>query len=81
MSYQTLDTSVNVATIQQEIWKKMTPARRLAISAQMSESLIHSIRHEIEQQHPEASQLEVSQLLAKRLYGEGIFNPFLEPGN
>lgn len=54
---------------QVEIWRKMTPARRLAIAFQMHQFALNAIRVTERRRHPELTPDELNWRVARRMLG------------
>jgi len=63
------DTSPEMAAIQQEIFRRMTPAARLRLALEMSESLRHVALAGLRSRRPELNEKDLSRELMRLMYG------------
>jgi DUF1365 family protein len=63
------DTSPQAAAIQQDVFRRMTPAARLRIALEMSESMRNVARAGLRRRRPELSDEELSHELMLLMYG------------
>ena len=63
------DTSVNVALIQRDVFRRMTTEKRLRLALEMSESMRNLALAGLRQRRPELSAEELSRELMRVMYG------------
>lgn len=63
------DTSPEAARIQAEVWRRMTPARRLEIAFELSAFVRELARQRIARRHPDWGEAELRDALIWELYG------------
>jgi hypothetical protein len=68
------DTDPKMAAKQIELLRAAGPARRAAIAAAMTSTVIRASRRAIQRMHPEWSELEVNLFWAEVHYGKGLAN-------
>ncbi len=63
------DTDPRAARVQIEVWRRMGPERRSRAAAELSESLMQTIREQIRAARPEWTPRQVTLALIARLHG------------
>ena len=66
------DTASAADRLRLELFRAMTPARRLALAAGWSDSLRQLLRAKIRQERPEATEAELHRAFASRWLGEEL---------
>ena len=64
-----LDTSPEAAAVQEQIFTQMTPAHRLRMAFEMSESMRNFARAGIRNRHPQWTEEQISRELLRIMYG------------
>ena len=67
------DTTPEAWRIQQQIWRRMGPERRLATALSMSDDLRRLSADGIRHRHPEYSEVQVRWALDRMLLGDALF--------
>lgn len=68
------DTTLEAARVQMEVFRRMTPARRLQLAFDMSHSLRRVVASGIRSRHPEYTEEQVAVAAAARLaLGDDLF--------
>jgi hypothetical protein len=63
------DTHPRAAEVQAEIFRRMTPAQRLRLALEMSESMRNVALAGLRNRHPELSEKELARELMRIMYG------------
>lgn len=63
------DTDPRAARVQIEVWRRMGPERRSRVAAELSESLMRTIRDQIRVARPEWTPRQVTLALIARMHG------------
>lgn len=67
------DTTLEAAKVQWDIWRRLTPDRRLQLACEMSDTLRRITASGVRSRHPEYSEDEVKLAVIRLCLGEELF--------
>lgn len=67
------DTTLEAAQVQWEIWRRLTPDRRLKLACEMSDTLRRITASGVRSRHPEYSEEEVKLATIRLCLGDELF--------